>query len=40
MIIVKKFKVNKIRYIGKESNNLKHSEVLGVDKDSYTIYRS
>jgi len=31
-------KVKKICYIGKESNNLEHTEVLGVDKDSYTSY--
>lgn len=29
---------NSIKYIGKESNNLSESEVLGVDPDNYTVY--
>ena len=32
--------VDRIRYIGKESNNLDESMVLGVDKDSYLEYEN
>ena len=33
-------KVDKIRYIGKESNNLEETEIFGVDKETYAVYRS
>jgi hypothetical protein len=32
-------KVQQIRYIGKESNDLEQTETLGVDEDTYTDYR-
>ena len=33
-------KITGVTYIGKESNNLEESEVLGVDSSSYEIYES
>jgi len=32
--------VDKIRYIGKESNNLEEASVLGIDDDSYLEYEN
>jgi len=32
--------VNRIRYIGKESNNLEEASVLGIDDDSYLEYEN
>ena len=32
--------VDRIRYIGKESNNLDESEILGIDEDSYLEYEN
>ena len=32
--------VNRIRYIGKESNNLEESSVFGIDDDSYLEYEN
>ena len=32
--------VDRIRYIGKESNNLEEASVLGIDDDSYLEYEN